>query len=218
MRNESLKVLIADDHPVVLVGLAQFLRWNQINVVAVADSVGALFESLLQHEIDVVVTDYCFDSVGDGMRLVKRLRRLHPGIKIVVFSQIRPVGVVSQLMASGADAFVGKSAGLQAVLAACNAVADGMKFVDPATQAVLQATAYVGKSSNVNANDKTGDRLSVREREVIRLLAQGMNIREIALRFQRSPKTISAQKCAAMSKLGLRSDIELAIHLARFEA
>jgi two-component system capsular synthesis response regulator RcsB len=203
--------VIADDHPVVLAGLAPYLARQGIDVIAVADSANGLLSELSKHAQllpDIIITGYDYGGDLDGLRLIERLHRMYPKVKIVVFSGERPHGLVRQLLAKGADAFVAKSAGLQLVADACKTVLAGATYIDPATEGLLIASPRV-------CADQCDDRLSPREREVLRLLAQGHPLQEIARKFQRSVKTISVQKCSAMSKLGLRNEMELALYLVR---
>lgn len=210
MRTKTTAV-IADDHPVVLAGLAPYMAHQGIDVIAVADSVNGLLSELQKHAPllpDIVITGYDYGGEIDGLRLIERLRRMYPEVKIVVFSGARPNGLVRQLLAKGADAFVAKSMGLQFVADACQAVLSGARYIDPATEGLLMASIRHGE-------DQCDHRLSPREREVLHMLAQGYPLREIARKFQRSVKTISVQKCSAMSKLGLSSEIELALYLVK---
>ncbi|MGO4332947.1 response regulator [Cupriavidus sp. 2TAF22] len=203
--------VIADDHPVVLAGLAPYMARQGIDVMAIADSVNGLLLELRKHALllpDIVIIGYDYGGEIDGLRLIERLRRMYPKVKIVVFSGARPNGLVRQLLAKGAHAFVAKSMDLQFVADACQAVRSGSKYIDPATERLLIAPPHL-------CEDRCDDRLSPREREVIRLLAQGYPLQEIARKFQRSVKTISVQKCSAMSKLGLRNEIELAMYLVK---
>lgn len=203
--------VIADDHPVVLAGLTPYMAHQGIDVIAVADSVNGLLSELRKHALllpDIVITGYDYGGEVDGLRLIERLHRMYPKVKIVVFSGERPHGLVRQLLAKGADAFVAKSMGLQFVADACQTVLSGAKYIDPATEGLLIAPTR-------HCADQRDDRLSPREREVLRLLVQGYPLQEIARKFQRSVKTISVQKCSAMSKLGLRNEIELALYLVK---
>ena len=203
--------MIADDHPVVVAGLAPYLARQGIDVIAIADSAHGLLAELKKHAQrlpEIVITGYGYGGEIDGLRLIERLHRLYPEVKIVVFSGMRPNGLVRQLLAKGADAFVAKSMALQFVADACQTVLSGAKYIDPDTEGLLIAPTR-------HCEGQCDDRLSPREREVLRLLAQGCPLQEIARKFQRSVKTISVQKCSAMSKLGLRNEIELALHLVK---
>ncbi|MGH8787364.1 MAG: response regulator [Cupriavidus necator] len=202
--------MIADDHPVVVAGLAPYLARQGIDVIAIADSAHGLLAELKRHVQrlpEIVITGYGYGGEIDGLRLIERLHRLYPEVKIVVFSGMRPNGLVRQLLAKGADAFVAKSTCLQCVADACQAVLSGAKYIDPVTEDLLAVP--------IRHCDPCDDRLSPREREVLRLLAQGHALQDIARIFQRSVKTISVQKCSAMSKLGLRNEIELALYLVK---
>lgn len=214
----ATRVLIADDHPVVLAGLAQYLQSQSFIISALAESVEAMMTAVVEVPLlDIVVTDYSFGGEADGFRMLERLRRLRPDVKLVVFSRIRQIGLVRQILANEVDAFVSKTVGLEFVAHACRAVSGGLKYVDPKTKSWLQVASNPEAGAAAKVTYSSDADLSPREREVLRLLGQGLTIREIADCFRRSPKTVSVQKCSAMSKLGLKSDIELARYLASLE-
>jgi len=214
----TITVLLADDHPVVLAGLAQYLRGQGFTISALAENVEALMKAVVEAPgLDIVVTDYSFGGEHDGFRMLERLRRLRPDVKLVVFSRVRQIGLIRQILAYEVDAFVSKTVGLEFVAQACRAVSGGSRYLDPATRRTLHPTSTPEAGADAKAAYSPEGSLSPREREVIRLLGEGLTIREIADCFRRSPKTVSVQKCAAMSKLGLKTDIELALYLASLE-
>lgn len=209
------RILIGDRQPVTLSGLSHYLRNAGYDLIGTANSVGELTRAVDRLSPDMLVTDCAFRDGQDGPGLISRLRRLAPSLKIVVFSDAWHISTVRQLLSNGADAFVSKDATLDQVAAACEAVQADLPFVDSTTQQLLEAACDTpaGKSAK-HMTDPEG-LLSPREREVLQLLARGLSIRDIAGLFHRSAKTVSVQKCAAMSKLGLSQDIELAVYLSK---
>ncbi|KAF7962071.1 LuxR family transcriptional regulator [Cupriavidus sp. UYMU48A] len=209
----KVTAVIADGHPVVLAGLSDYLERSGIRVAAVVDTARDLVSVLqagAKEPPDIVITGYNYGEQEDGLRLIERIRRTCPQAKIVVFSGVRTIGLIRELFAIGGDAFVSKRMSLQCVLDACYAVTSGAKYVDPSTKKGLVATCRNHTQQSPAVPDS---RLSPREREVLRLLARGNSLQEIAEQFQRSIKTISVQKCSAMKKLGLRKELDLAMYL-----
>jgi len=215
--NTKTTVLIADNHPVVLAGLTHYLERRGVEVVGNASSVDGLFSELRRYAVllpDIVITGYHYNGEADGLRVIERIRRAYPRIKIVVFASARPIGAVRQVLAKGADAFVSKATELQFLMDACHAVLSGAKYVDPATDGAFVPAARNGIDERAEDPES---RLSPREREVLRLLTSGCTLSEIAEQFHRSVKTISVQKCSAMTKLGLNSELELAMYLVNLK-
>ncbi|MNN60576.1 Transcriptional regulatory protein RcsB [compost metagenome] len=154
--------------------------------------------------VQIIVTDYVFDHTGDGLQLIGRIRRQRPDLGIIVYSMITSPPIITDILMAGANAFVPKTEGIDAVSRACR------RFLSRKTS---QSTT--GADGHAELDGGALQRLSPREREVMRLIARGMSVREIGVHLRRSPKTVSAQKCTAMAKLGLRGDIALARYLAQ---
>lgn len=203
-----LKTLICDDHPIVLMALRSELTRAGFAVSESVATVRQLFTALDDPEVQLVVTDFTLDQAGDGLQMIGRLHRLRPDVKIIVYSVISSPPVIQDILSARATAFVSKDCGAAEVIAAWQAALAGRRFIAP------DGLAVCVKSQRQGPLKSALQRLSPREREVLRLLSQGLSVTAIGQRFQRSPKTVSVQKCAAMSKLGLTQDIELARFLA----
>ncbi|EKZ96408.1 DNA-binding response regulator [Cupriavidus sp. TKC] len=202
--SKNCRIVIADDHPIVLIALSHFLNSHGFTVDAMVSTADETCAAILNPDVQLVITDYVFGHPGDGLHLVDRLRRLRSDIGILVYSMVTSAPVINDILLAGANAFVPKTEGTETLLRAC--------------QNVLKRTAAQGVNfSPLTATQDGGafELLSVREREVMRLIAQGMSVREIGKHLRRSPKTVSVQKCSAMAKLGLRNDLALSHYLAR---
>ncbi|MBU9337249.1 response regulator transcription factor [Burkholderia multivorans] len=210
-----INVVVADDHPVVSLGVASILRAEMdINLVGVASTISALIALLGQQPCDVLICDYSFsgDQEPDGLALFRRLRRNHPDITIIVLTAHQDVAsFVSRVMNTGVAGFLRKSsqdfARLPAIVRSVHA---GRKFIDPSAAAEL-LSAGPGPQPSIES-------LSERELEVFRMLGRGMSVTEIAMHTNRSVKTVSNQKMKAMHKLGARSEADLyRIYVEQFE-
>lgn len=203
-----VKTLVCDDHPIVLLALSSELTRAGFAVAEPVATIRNLFTALGDPEVQLVVTDFSLDESGDGLQMIARLHRLRPDVKIVVYSMTDSPPVVQDILSAGATAFVSKGCGAAELTTACQAALAGRSVIAP------DALAACVESNGLDMSKTALQRLSPREREVLRLLSQGLSVTEIGRRFQRSPKTVSVQKCTAMSKLGLTQDIELARFLA----
>ena len=207
--SQAPKVLVCDDHPVIVIALrSELARIGQFSEVVTASSVNEILNALNDPEVGIVITDFSLNEAGDGLQLIGRIKRLRPDVAVIVFSMNASPPAVRDMIAAGASAFVSKTCGTRDVAEACRVVLAGRKFVAPAS------LAHLLDQDDGRTPQAALQQLSPREREVLRLLAQGLSLREIAARFNRSRKTISVQKCAAMAKLGLTHDMELGRYLA----
>ncbi len=208
---DMIKVIVADDHPIVVIGIAKMLEnLNDIEVVATAKEVGELLNALDTHECDVLVCDFTFNGAGaqDGMRLMERLRQRFPRLRTIVLTMHEDPVLMQRVLSIGIAGFIGKSSStLEALPIAIRAVHGGDIYLDSAISGMLVNRIMTRSTSSEPLRLQA---LTRREYEVVRQLIKGMTVSEIALDTHRSVKTISTQKIRAMEKLGARNDIELA--------
>jgi two-component system capsular synthesis response regulator RcsB len=209
MRKEPgliIRVAIADDHPTLLAGMEHLLSgFKWLSLVGMALSSTELVELLGKSACDVVVTDFSMPNgrYGDGLSLLRFLRRRFPATHLVVLTGIESSVVMQGVLDVGAMGIVSKSDDLQHLESAIRMAHAGDRYLSPAAKQILdQAEANAGGSDSL-------PQLSKRETEVFRLYAEGLTISEIGERVGRSNKTISAQKMAAMKKLGLQHDADI---------
>lgn len=198
----KLRVFLADDHPVVILGARALLEEDGIEVVGVATSTDELMEGLRHLACDVVITDLMMPGGKhpDGTALIQQLRLEYPLLPIVVMTMVANLGIIDSLLRLGVLGVVEKTEEMYVLSQAVRTVAARRRFESPGLKEQLDAYRY----DSVNKG-----RLSPREAEVIRLLASGLTVSEIGIRLERSLKTISRQKMDGMRKLGLETDVEL---------
>jgi two-component system, NarL family, captular synthesis response regulator RcsB len=202
------RVVLADDHPFVLLGVRSALAsTGEIEVVGEAASPSELFRILHDVPCDVVVTDLTMpdgtEDGADGLRLVRRLRRDWPSLRIVVLTSITNVAILRAVMSAGSHAIFRKTEPIDALTCAVLGIAHGR------ANAGMQAQGSYGGAGGAGAVNQAAPRLSPRESEVIRQFVRGRSITEIARNFERDVSTVSRQKRDAMAKLGVSSDSAL---------
>lgn len=198
----TLRVFLADDHPMVLLGIRSILESEGIDVVGVATTTDDLIQGLRHHPCDVVITDLMMPggSLPDGTLMIQQIRAEFPLLPVLVMTMVSNLGIIESLLRLGVLGVVEKTERMDLLVEAVRAVAERRRYESP---------RLIDQLQNYRKDRGNGDRLSPREAEVIRLLASGLSVSEIALRLERSLKTISRQKMDAMRKLGLESDVEL---------
>jgi two-component system capsular synthesis response regulator RcsB len=201
----KLRIVLADDHPFVLLGIRATFRMDEnLDVVAEAASAAELLRLLAYTPCDVLVTDFAMPEQGlqaeDGLRLIKRLRRDWPAISIVVLTSMSNVAILRSILAAGAMSLLNKVESMDELAAAVRSAGVGRRYL---STSIVSALAVAGAETDGLGE---GPRLSPREIEVVRMFASGLSITEIARFMQRDVRTISRQKRDAMGKLGVQND------------
>jgi two-component system, NarL family, captular synthesis response regulator RcsB len=206
---EVTRIVIADDHPVVMLGIRALLKGlSNVQVVAEANSGGELLSLLASEPCDLLITDFSMpyeDGSGDGLPLLRRLRRDYPKLPIIVLTMVHNPALTRGMLAAGVNGLVGKVAMMKELLLAIGAVLNGRTYVCESMRE--HVSDWSTPQPEVNGADPAI--LSQREAEVVRLYAQGMTVTQIAEHLHRSVKTVSQQKNDAMRKLGVTSNTQL---------
>lgn len=199
---EKLKVVIADDHPIVLVGVRELVERNmRFNVVGEALGSTELVKLLEQQTVDVVITDFNMPAdspYGDGLKLVEYLTRHFPAVRILVLTMISNPLILTRLQELGVVAVIQKNQLHAEIQVTLKAIANGT----PVQRSSLPPTSVV---ESVDLDERF-TQLSPKEHEILRLFVNGQSVNEIARGLNRSAKTISTQKVSAMRKLDVTSD------------
>jgi len=198
------RVLLADDHTLVLEGLSKLLQ-KEFDLVGTASSGAEAVEMAAALRPDVLLMDISM-PVLNGLKATKRLRSMKPDTKILTLTRHTDDGYLRQLITAGANGYVLKQSAPSELINAIRTVGSGNSFLDPAvTQKVMGG--YASKSDSLRGENK-GD-LSARENEILKYIAFGYSNKEIATRIDLSIKTIEAHKANAMKKLGISGRIDI---------
>lgn len=199
----ALRIVVADDHAVVVAGVRAVLERADppLEVVAAAQGAEELLAVLGRVACDVVVTDFSMpsphDHGQDGLRMLQTIRRNHPLLRVVVLTMLDNPSIL-RAVRELAHGLVSKRSDLRELPAAIAVVGAGRSYLSPLLQPMLEAEGARGEAA-----------LTARETEVVRLFAEGHSVSEIARRLNRSVKTISHQKADAMRKLGFDNHSQL---------
>ncbi|MDH2014552.1 response regulator [Pseudomonas juntendi] len=203
----KMRVLLADDHPIVLMGVREIIeRDPRFKVVGEAMNSSELITKLAQLCPDVIITDYNMpgdEQYGDGTRLVEYLRRHFPESRVLILTVISNPKTVAWLYELGISGVISKNAGLEQILVALDTFY---------REGHYQHNSHGGTSSEeMDGISHKLSQLSVKEFEVLRLFASGLSVSDIAQSLNRSIKTISTLKISGMRKLEVDSDQALLI-------
>ena len=203
-RSETTCV-IADDHPPIIDCLSRYLAGAGFEVVATAQDGEAALAQLVARRPVVCVADVRMPRL-DGLELARRAIVEAPATAVLLYSGVSDRGLVSDALDAGARGFALKDAPLDDLGRAIDAVAAGGLYVDPVLAASLATRRHDERKA-----------LSEREREVLRMLAEGGSYAEIGATLFLSPDTVRAHAQRAMTKLGARTRTQ-AVALALREA
>jgi two-component system capsular synthesis response regulator RcsB len=202
---ENLRVILADDHPFVLLGIRCALSaHSDIMIVGEAASPAALIDLLQRAACDVLVTDLTMPelagTVEDGLRLIRRIRHDWPALRIVVLTSLTHTAILRSVVSDGAVSMLNKTEPMAELVAAVRSTSAGRTHI---SRSILEALAELDSRPNGMLQMR---RLSPRESEVIGMFVQGRSISEIACALGRDVRTVSRQKRFAMAKLGVTND------------
>jgi two-component system capsular synthesis response regulator RcsB len=202
---QTLRIMLADDHPVVLKGVEMALRacGPAFSVVALATNADELMRHLVRTPCDLLISDYSMPcgKFPDGLALMGYLKRHFTHIPLIVMTMLRNPSMLQALLNKGVSGLFDKRSPLSELLRAVNRVANGQQHLCPSFAGIIEA-----QSLPYSRYEAPAVNLSERELEVVRLFVQGLSGRQIAAQLNRSEKTISRQKRTAMDKLGLVHD------------
>ena len=202
---EPIRLLLCDDHELVRTGLRTFLELQPdmavVGEAGTAEQALALIRSLLP---DIVVMDLVLPGLS-GVDALRRLRRDHPDVKVVVLSSFGGQEAVLSAIHAGAAGYLLKDIGPRELADALRSVAAGGAPLHP------QVAATVMRSMNAEQRDP----LTPRESEVLQLIARGLTNRLIARELALSEKTVKAHVSAVLAKLGVTDRTQAALYAVR---
>ncbi len=206
---ESIRVLIADDHPVVRRGLRTFLELqDDIDVVGEASDGEEAVERVRDLLPDVALVDLVMPQL-DGIEAIRRIRALSPSTKVIVLTSFVDDDKVFPAVKAGAAGYLLKDVEPDALLEAIRKVYRGEALIHPAIAAKLMAELS-------DQGQRPSDQgLTERELDVLRLLARGISNKEIASELFISEKTVKTHVSNILAKLHLADRTQAALYAVR---
>lgn len=193
----TIRVLHADDHPIVLDGYASALEHYGIQTIAKAHSVEQALQLYAQELPQVVILDLRFGSALTGLDAARRLLQDFPDAKIVFLSQFDQDNLIKEAYRLGAHAFITKDCAPEELAQAVRQAGSGQLYFMPAIAQRLANLSIRGDHSPQSLLDE-------RELQIFVLMAEGLTNQEIAERLDLSSKTISNTSQTIKEKLGVQ--------------
>jgi two-component system response regulator NreC len=203
----KIRVLVTDDHAIVRDGICALLALTgDIEAVGEATNGREALEMVRKVAPDVVLMDIAMPLM-DGLEATRRIHKEFPQTKVIVLTQYEDREYVLPVIEAGASGFVSKTAASSELTSAIRSVYRGDSFLSPSIARLLvedyREMAKAGKSQDMS------EQLTGREREILKLLAEGHSTHEIAQMLVISPKTVERHKTNLMAKLDIHNRLDL---------
>ncbi len=196
MKKNRLRVVLADDHAIIIEGLRRILEPDFDVVDAVSDG-EALVSAARALRPDVIVSDITMPVLG-GVEAARRIHSENPKILLIFLTMHPEQSYAKAALAAGGSGYVLKSAAGSELIEAIQQALEGKVFISPS----LARTAPLESSTAC-------ERLTTRQREVLRSVAEGRTAKEIANLLRVSPRTVEFHKYRLMSELAVRTTADL---------
>ena len=209
----SIRVLIADDHKIMLAGLRSLLeKQTDFDVVAEAENGRKAVQMAQEKKPDVVVMDVSMPDLN-GIEATTQIVESLPGTRVIALSMHSDKRFVMGMLRAGASGYLLKDCASQELANAIHQVAGGRKYLSPEITGVVIDDFLLGGSSGEVATATS--LLSPREREVLQLIAEGWSTKQIASHLYVSIKTIETHRRQIMKKLDLHNIADLTKYAVR---
>lgn len=210
---ENLKVLIADDHEIIRVGIGSFLQSKLKCPPCLEAADGRLAVKLAEaHQPQVVVADIALPGLN-GLELIQQIKRVSPESEIMVLTGNNSQSLVKPAFESGAKAFILKVEAATFLADAVLALASHRFFITPHVHQVLYGT----EAKRAITKELSIGQISGREREILQLLAEGKSNKEVASLLGISVKTVETHRAAIMRKMKFESFSDLVRYAIRHQ-
>ncbi|MAD46653.1 MAG: DNA-binding response regulator [Oceanospirillaceae bacterium] len=196
--NNSIKLIIADDHPMVREGLKASLESEGFIVVADVNNGEEALQAAGEHHPDVVLLDISM-PVMNGIEACKAFQEQYPDIRLLIITMHDDREYIMKVVQSGAAGYVLKDAAPEELLLAVQTVCQGGTYFSSSVAKTLFSD-FGGNNRTASPSD---DILSPREEDVLALLAEGMGNKEIARELDISVRTVEAHRLKIKQKLGV---------------
>lgn len=198
-----MKILVADDHAIVRAGIKQILTSiNDISIIDEASEGSEVLKKASSEYYDIIVLDISLPDMN-GLDILKKLKVEQPDLHVLILSIHSEEQYAVRVLKAGASGYLTKASAPEELIKAIMKIVGGEKYVSEALAEKL-AKNLEGKSKNL-----PHELLSDREFQIMRMIAQGKTIKEIAGELYISDKTVSTYRARLLLKMGMKNNSEL---------
>jgi len=200
---KAIRVLVADDHEVVLEGVRSLIeRQPDLEVCGLATTGREAVDLARKARPDVVVLDMTMPELN-GLDAIRQIRKALPDTEVVVFSAHSSEDIIEEVFEAGAKSYIEKTEASRDLVKAIRSLAEHKPFFTSQASQILFAKFLDGGAKK--KPDRLEQKLTPREKEIVRLLAQSSSNKEIAAILGISIRTVETHRATVMHKLGVRS-------------
>ncbi len=201
-----IRILIVDDHVMFREGLKQILaKHSDLKVVDEAGNGQEAIEKIVKHRLDVVLLDITLPG-KNGPELLKEIKKNRPELSVLVLSMHPEDQYAVRMMKAGALGYVTKESAPEILISAIRKVSTGSRYISP------KLADEMAVALDANSPGLPHQLLSNREFEVMRMLASGKSLKEIADEMFISEKTVTTYRARILEKMKLHNNVELTLY------
>ncbi len=200
------RILLADDHRLLLEAFKKLLE-PQFEVVGTARDGRVLLGAAQELKPDVIVLDIAMPQLS-GLTAARRLKRMMPEVKLIFLTVNEDPDLASEAIRAGASGYVLKNSAASELFQAIEAALEGKMYVTTLIAQGMIKSFHSGRNES-----ETSGKLTLRQREVLQLLAEGRTMKEVANMLSVTPRTVAFHKYRIMEENKLKTNAEL-IHFA----
>ncbi len=204
MADKAVTVLLADDHTIVLQGLAKLLEGEpNIRVVGEAHNGREAVNKVEELKPDVIVMDIAM-PILNGIEATRQIKKIRPQSKVIILSMHSHDRFINELFSLGASGYLLKDSTGQDIIRAIQAAVRGDTYLSPSiSRRVIEN--YVSLKKNKSSQEELYSQLSNREREVFQMIAEGRSTKEIADILYVSQSTVKSHRANILEKLQIEN-------------
>lgn len=208
-------IVVVDDHPLVREGLKTIIaRHDQFTLAGEAGDGREALRVVKACEPDLMVVDLSLPDMS-GIQLTREIQAILPEIPILILSVHSRIDYIAEAFQAGAKGYMVKESASERLLQGLETIAIDEFFLDSSLSCEVVRGLMRIPAREATVADEAYDILTSREQEILRLLAEGLGVKEIAEKLSISPKTVENHRSNIMSKLELNSVVELVRYAAR---
>jgi two-component system invasion response regulator UvrY len=198
-----IRVLIAEDHTIVRLGLKQLLEeTGKIKVTAQSTDYPETIKAIRTHELDIVILDISIPG-KNGIDILKQIKDEKPGLGVLILSMHPEDQYAVRAIKAGASGYLTKHTAPEKLIEAIYAIRAGKRYI------TTELAESLANHLTEDTQKPLHETLSDREFQTIRLIASGKKLSEIAEELSLSPKTVSVYRCRILEKMRMKSNAEL---------
>lgn len=207
--HEPINLVIADDSPIFLDGIRYMLAgYKQMNIQAMAMDGEELVIAVRAYEPDVVVTDIQM-PIMNGIEATRVIKQQFPAMPVIALTSFGDTSFLLDMVDAGAAGYLVKTTSREDLVSAINTVVGGGQYFCKNTS---KRVAAILTRREANAEGKEAIVLSEKEKEIMRLICQQRNVKEIADLLDHSPKTIDAYRLRIMEKISAKTTAGIVVY------